>query len=171
MRRLTLVIFFLLVATCLLTPLGSAPHASSPDQGLFAPPNNNSFDLAIKLPPYKRKRLVTINPSWLIAAESSARNLQPGSTVRLRLFNDADFTLVVDRVKFRSKKRFVVKGHLLGIKDSIVLLAFVDHTLAASIHVPGRDKFMIGFAGHGHHWIWESDGRYGFTCDGHLPPP
>lgn len=103
----------------------------------------------------KRTRLMVLNSSWLVTARTSGRNVQPGSKLRIQLFEGQIFDVVIERTKFRSKNRFLIRGRVENRPNSIVLLAFVDDALAGSVHIPGVGKFEIRFAGNGQHWVIE----------------
>lgn len=118
--------------------------------------------------PAKRRRLVRINPSWLVRSEKAAW-VGPHAQHTIKLFDDTEITLVIDRTQFKEKGRFTVFGHVDGVKDSRVVLAFYRGSLNGFLLIPGVGSFVIRSTSQGFHWILERDPNAYFECEV-LPP-
>jgi hypothetical protein len=118
---------------------GAAPAARQPEPGLFvsAPAQAASTPADASV---VRQRAVTIDAARLDAA-----------TVVLNLFDDAEFTAVLDR-RERTSTGYVLGGRLRNIENSAVTLAVTADVMAGSITMPDA-SYAIRHGGDGIHFI------------------
>ena len=82
---------------------------------------------------------------------------------RLNLFDDADYSLVFDRVRTTGPNRMVLWGRVEGKPGSYALFATKGDVTAAHVFVPGEGTYQVRYAGNGKHWVTQ-DGKEGFQC-------
>ncbi len=129
----------------------------------------NIFDNAARPPAFpsdpraKRDRFVRMHTEMLDAIKP--RDFRPGfrPQIHLNLFDDADYTMVMERQENRPKGRAVFSGHLQGIPGSMAVLTHQKGLVTGLVFVPGQGTFKILPAPNGTHRIIEVDMDKG-TC-------
>lgn len=94
-----------------------------------------------------RARFVTVN--WSAINETGGvqqKQIGAESVLRLNLFDDATFNVVIDRREVRSKKSTVWLGHLEGNDKSQVTVVIEDGVMAGNIRLPGG-YFQVRYVG------------------------
>lgn len=132
-------------------------------ENLFKTPRNTPTGLPGEDAPSKRQRLVRLNPSWIVRSEEASW-VGPHARHTIKLFDDTELTLVIDRTQFKEKGRFTIIGHVNGIKDSEVVLAFYRGALSGVFIIPGKGSFLIRPTLQGFHWVIEKDPKAPFEC-------
>ncbi len=103
-----------------------------------------------------RNRTVTVDTAALKA------DLQAGrSMLKLDLFSDMNFNVVVERIQKYSAQNYVVTGHLANQPLSSVSLAIQENVLVGNINPGQNTRYRISYAGNGTHNIQE------MTADDH----
>lgn len=112
----------------------------------------------------KRDRFVKMHEEQLQPIHPE--QFKPGSkpALRLNLFDDADYTFVLDKPQVRPKERMVFTGHMEGIAGSMGVLTHSHGTITGIFYIPGQGTFKILPAPNGLHRITETDGSKGLPC-------
>lgn len=116
-----------------------------------------------------RTRLVNVNFEML----NASMDAMPGSTsggvgtVRLNLFEDADFMAVIDRVEEKPDIGFTWVGHVEGYEMSDVVLTVSGGDLMMGVVTVEDKNYQVKYVGGGLHAINEID-QSGYPAD--LPP-
>jgi hypothetical protein len=117
-------------------------------------------------PATKRSRLAKINWS---ALPGHGAGLSARRVFRLNLFPGEEFEVLVSKFEVQGE-RFALVGSVEGQPGSLVTLAGNPRAIAGDIFLPGRDPFLIEYAGEGTHRIVESDPSLFPPCQDPGPP-
>ena len=124
------------------------------------------------LPLVKRDRFVKIHEEGFQSLHP--RNFKPGTrpSLRVNLFDDADYNLLADRSEIRHGGRTVVTGHLEGVPGSLAAVSHSQGIVTGIFYIPGRGTFKILPASNGLHRVLEVDeDRFKCGMDGSHPNP
>jgi len=107
-------------------------------------------------PTVTRYRYVDVDFDDLIRDDGSPKDIEPGHTLLLNLFDDEVHTAVLDRVEFNPGSDFTWLGHLSGELYSQVILVVGDGALVGNVTTPDA-LFQVRYAGNGVHAVTEID--------------
>ena len=119
----------------------------------------------------KRERFVTIHPEMLDSLSPSQFHPGHRPQIRLNLFDDADYTLEMDRQEIRPHGHTVFAGHLRGIPGSVGVITHRKGMMTGLFYVPGKGLFKIVPGPQGTHRVIEVDTEKASACgdDGAHP--
>ena len=123
------------------------------------PPPGTLF--APATPEFSHVQLVKLNPAGAEQLQASV-SLAP-LRLTLRLCDDTQETVLIERRDIPGPGRVVCRGRVAGLPGSFVTLALCRGALAGSVFLPGRGSFQIQDAGGGWQRIAKIDGD-------HVPP-
>lgn len=99
-----------------------------------------------------RSRLVTVNRGAMPSTSST-----PGELLRLNLFNDASFDVVLEAVSARSADRYTWVGRLADDALSNVALVAHGEVTQINVHSPVHGEYQLRYVGDGIHEAREID--------------
>ena len=148
----------LLVATISLA-LGASATAldgDSESEGIFSESSAPGTLELTDSPAIMRYRYVGIDFDDLIGVDGAPKNLEPGHTLRLNLFDDAVHTAILERVEFNPGSDYTWLGRLQGDPWGQVILVVGDGALVGNITTHDA-FFQVRYAGNGVHAVSEVD--------------
>jgi len=111
-----------------------------------------------------RRRLVSINFEQLaLPLETAAVPAEPAGVLRLNLFNDASFTVLVERTAPTFSGGYSLSGRLAGVEMGTVTLVVNGDVVVGTVRTP-EATYRIRPAGGGLHAVSQID-------TARLPPP
>ena len=98
---------------------------------------------ATSMPSVKRDRFVKIHEEQFESLHP--RNFKPGvrPSLRVNLFDDADYNLIATHSAIRNGGRIVVTGHLEGVPGSLAVLSHSTGVVTGILFIPGKGTFKI----------------------------
>jgi hypothetical protein len=110
-------------------------------------------------------RYVKFNSSLFTGFRS--RFFKPGfkPSFTLNLFDDVQYTLVVDRPEFKKGDRMTLLGHLQDVAGSYFVLAYQKGMVSGVVIDPQKGSFQIHYAGNGLHHIYADRTSGGAICN------
>ena len=143
----------------LLSDMGCAAQKKNiePEQRLFSDaPDRGKIDQAMRSR-IIRYRFVTVNLQMIAAAKETNQSLSnPGSALQLNLFDDAIFSVVLDRREVLSETSVVWLGHIEGLQDSQVSLAVDGNVMVGNIRIQ-QSLYQVRYLGDGTHVLYQID--------------
>ena len=160
--RLVLLVTFLALALGATTTL----EADSESEGLFSESSIPGTLEITDTETVKRYRYVDVDFDALIGMDGAPKDIEPGHTLRLNLFDDVVRTAILERVEFNPGSDYTWLGRLQGDPWGQVILVVGDGALVGNITTQSG-FFKVRYAGNGVHAVSEID-RSAFPPE--LPP-
>ncbi len=120
--------------------------------GLLVDAADSSFTRAVVPDVAIRARAVVINAAALPTA-----NARAGDGVRLNLFEDVTFDVVLEALSVRTNDQYTWAGRIVGDASSSVTIAVRNDVLQANVHTPEHGTFQIRYVADGLHHVYEID--------------
>ena len=162
LKRFCRGLHFLFFVAGFVLPLQAFAASLPPLFEKAAPPSKEATE-SIEMATHNR--YVKFNSSLFTGFRS--RFFKPGfkPSFTLNLFDDVQYTLVVDRPEFKKGDRMTLLGHLQDVAGSYFVLAYQKGMVSGVVIDPQKGSFQIHYAGKGLHHIYADRTSGGAICN------